>query len=207
MLVPLASYLYLRGKCSTCKSKIPSHFIWVELIIALLFLFVTWHFANSDLFNTTSYYRNIFFVAILAVVFIYDYLYKIILPEIVWLGVVIAIYFNYFALDGTFQPMLIGALVVGGFFLLQYIISKGRWIGGGDVRFGVLMGFMLGWPYIFVALFLAYVSGAIISVFLLIVKKKKMTSEVPFGTFLATSTFITLFYGQKLIDWYLVFLK
>jgi leader peptidase (prepilin peptidase) / N-methyltransferase len=201
--IPILSYLYLKGRCATCKTKIPSHFIWVELVTALLFLFVTWHCVDYHSFNSTVYHRNIIFVGILTVIFIYDYLYKIILSEVVWLGLVVAIYFNYFALNQELVPMLIGAAVVSGFFLLQYIISRGKWIGGGDVRFGVLMGFMLSWPYVLVALFLSYISGAVVAVMLLISKRRKMSSEIPFGTFLAVSTFFTLFYGQNLIDWYL----
>ena len=89
------------------------------------------------------------------------------------------------------------------FFALQYLVSSGRWIGGGDIRLGVLMGFMLGWQLTLVALFLAYLSGAIIGVILIAIGKKKMSSALPFGTFLAPATLAAILYGQQMLNWYL----
>jgi prepilin signal peptidase PulO-like enzyme (type II secretory pathway) len=97
--------------------------------------------------------------------------------------------------------------VGGGFFLLQYLVSRGKWIGGGDVRFGVMMGVLLGWPNILVALFIAYVLGAVVAVPLLIFKKKKMKSEVPFGAFLAIGTAAAMFWGSWIVNWYVGMIK
>ena len=94
-------------------------------------------------------------------------------------------------------------MVGGGFFLIQYVVSKGKWIGGGDIRLGFLMGIILGWPQILTALFIAYVLGSLISVGLLLFSKKHMSDKVPFGTFLAIATFLTMLYGQQLVHWYM----
>ena len=64
----------------------------------------------------------------------------------------------------------------GGFFLLQFVVSSGKWIGGGDIRLGVLMGLILGWKLLLVALFLSYLVGAVIGIILIAKKKKKMSS-------------------------------
>ena len=93
--------------------------------------------------------------------------------------------------------------IAGGFFLLQFVISKGKWIGGGDIRLGLFMGASLGFPEILIALFLAYILGSFIGIFLIIIGKKKMSSKLPFGTFLAPATLITLFCGDKILEWYL----
>jgi prepilin signal peptidase PulO-like enzyme (type II secretory pathway) len=67
------------------------------------------------------------------------------------------------------------------------------------------MGLLVGFPNILVALFLAFFSGSIIGIALMIVKRKKLKSEIPFGPFLITGTFIALFFGEKIINWYTSF--
>ena len=69
--------------------------------------------------------------------------------------------------------LAISGIIGGSFFLMQYLISQGKWIGGGDIRMGLLMGISLGWPSILVALFLAYLLGSFIGIFLMMAKKLK----------------------------------
>ncbi|MBU0598595.1 prepilin peptidase, partial [Patescibacteria group bacterium] len=90
----------------------------------------------------------------------------------------------------------------GGFFLLQFVVSKGKWIGGGDIRLGILMGMMLGYKVLLVGLFLSYVFGSIVGIGLIIGSKKKWKSQVPFGTFLSLGTFIAFILGDKIISFY-----
>ena len=102
--------------------------------------------------------------------------------------------------------MLAGVLVGAGFFLLLYLLSKGAWIGGGDVRLGFFMGVILGWPKILAALLFAYIIGAVVSLILVLARKKTLKSETPFGTYLVVGTMIALFGGEALIKWYVAFL-
>ena len=101
------------------------------------------------------------------------------------------------------DSMLLAAFVASGFFFLQFVISKGRWIGGGDIRLGLLMGVILGWPNILVALMLAYVLGAVVGLLLVATRKADMKSAVPFGTFLTVATVVAMFYGNRIVEWYL----
>jgi leader peptidase (prepilin peptidase)/N-methyltransferase len=75
-------------------------------------------------------------------------------------------------------------------------------MGMGDVKLVFFMGLVLGWPNILVALFLAFLIGAFVSVILIILKKKTLKSEIPFGPFLVGATFIAMFLGNVLISWY-----
>ncbi len=204
--IPLFSFLVLRGKCRTCKSRIPAHFIFVELGTALIFVLVTWINLNKPVVVPAEFFRDIFFSVLLIVIFIYDYLYQEILPGLVWIGALIGLLFNIY-LDYSLLPMLIGSLISGGFFLLQFVVSQGRWIGGGDVRLGVMMGVWLGWPMVLVALFLAYIVGSVCSIILLALKKKQFSSPVPFGTYLALGIFVAMLWGNQVVDWYLWWLK
>ena len=201
--IPVLSCVALRFKCRTCKHVIPKHFIFVEIIVALLFLYLTWYEVNYSAFDYYVYLRNFIFVGILIVIFIYDYLYKEIISELVWMGVAAAIFFYFLTPHASISSMLLGAVIGGGFFLIQYLFSKGRWIGGGDVRLGIMMGFWLGWQMTTLALMIAYVVGAVVSVLLVVTKKKSMRSEIPFGTFLTFATLICLYHGTEIIQWYL----
>ena len=94
-------------------------------------------------------------------------------------------------------------LVGGGFFLAQFVLSKGKWIGGGDIRLGLLMGAILGWTGVLLGLFVAYMLGGVFASILLLSKKKHLGDKLPFGTFLTIATFIVLLYGDILFKWYI----
>lgn len=205
--IPVLSYLVLRGRCRTCKNYIPWHFTFVELSTALLFLLVAWLHVNFLGFNSLHFFRDITFVVLLIIIFMFDALYGIILSEVVWFGALTGFIANYFYLHYSLKSLFIGMIIGGGFFLLQFIVSKGKWIGGGDVRMGVMMGAWLGWPGILVALGLSYLFGSVISLSLIGLKKRKISSSTPFGTYLAIGTFITMFWGGVIVSWYMNLLQ
>ena len=204
--IPVLSYLFLWGKCRTCKTVIPKHFSFVELGTALIFVLVAWKNLNSGVVMPALFLRDFTFASLLIVIFIYDHLYQEILPEVIWFGAAAGLFFNIF-LGYSLVSMLIGVLIAGGFFFLQYVISNGKWIGGGDVRMGVMMGIWLGWPVALVALLISYMSGAIAGLSLLIADKKHLSSAIPFGTFLALGTFVAMLWGQQIIQWYIKLLR
>ncbi|MBI2041811.1 MAG: prepilin peptidase, partial [Candidatus Nealsonbacteria bacterium] len=98
--------------------------------------------------------------------------------------------------------LLISGFGAAAFFLAIVLVSRGRWMGVGDIKLAFLMGLVLGYPNILAALFLAFLIGAIMGVGLIIFGKKTMKSEVPFGPFLIGGTFAALFWGEKIISWY-----
>ncbi|MEK7131190.1 MAG: prepilin peptidase [Patescibacteria group bacterium] len=204
--IPVLSYLFLWGKCRTCKKSIPKHFTFVEIGAALIFVLVAWRNLNSAVVTPAHFFRDITFSALLIVIFIYDYLYQEILSEVIWFGALVGLFFNLY-LGFSLVSMLVGLLIASGFFWLQFAVSKGRWIGGGDVRMGAMMGIWLGWPLVLIALFLAYVAGAIDGLWLIASGKKQLVSVVPFGTYLALGTFVVMLWGSQIVGWYLKFLR
>jgi prepilin signal peptidase PulO-like enzyme (type II secretory pathway) len=206
--VPLFSYLYLKGKCRSCEKPIPSSYFFVELAMAFLLAITAskYIFSNSVIIPL-QVFRDLLFVGILVEIFVYDLKHQLILPGVIWLGTIAGAVINIFYLHQSWVSLAIGAVIGGGFFLAQYVVSKGRWIGGGDVRFGVMMGVWLGWQGTLLALFIAYTTGATISVWLLAKKKKGMNSAIPFGTFLAFGTYVGLMWGEGIIRWYIGLLK
>ena len=126
---------------------------------------------------------------------------KIIYPAII-IVFLYNIYLAFSVQHSVFFNKLLAAIIGGGFFLVIVLISRGKWMGGGDVKIGVLMGLLLGLSQLFAALFLAFLVGAIVSIVLLISKKKNLKSEIPLGPFLIGATFITLLWGEYLLNWY-----
>lgn len=145
---------------------------------------------------------NWFAISILIVVFIYDLKHKEILDKVIIPGIII-VFILQLILKISVWNLLLAGIIGGGFFLIQYLISKGKWIGAGDIRLGIFMGFILSWPNIIVGLFIAYLIGAIIGIVLVLANKKKMQSQIAFGPFLVIGTIITMFIGNYIVNWYL----
>lgn len=210
--IPIISYLVLKAKCRYCNKPISIQYPLVEAITGILFLivFITTNNFQLSIFNFILIFRNWIFACILTIIFIYDLKYYLILDKITIPAMVVVLLLNYL-LSNNFQfsififltNYLFSGLLAGGFFLIQFLLSRGRWIGGGDIRLGFLIGFMLGWPNILVALFLAYILGSVVGIGLIILKKKTMRSQVPFGTFLSFATLVALLFGDYISDWYL----
>jgi len=197
--IPVLSFILLRAKCRFCKKSISWQYPLVELWVGLSFVFVFWFRAGS----ITEIVRDLVVVWVLSFIFIYDLKYMEVLDSITLPAAAFIFLLNINHQIYTWQNMLLAAFVAGGFFLAQYVISNGRWIGGGDIRIGILMGVVLGWPNVVFGLGLAYIIGAVSSVFLLSLKKKKMTDQIAFGTYLTIATFVALFWGGRVVDWYL----
>lgn len=214
--LPIVSYLLLRGRCRSCRRPISFHYPLVEFVTGFIFVLIalqTYPLASMGmLYFFTIFAFFCLFSAVLVFIFIYDLKYYLILDAVTLPAISLALVFNvvlYFLVPSTLgfwhylSGYLLGGLVGGGFFLLQFLISKGKWIGGGDIRLGLFLGLLLGWPYVLVSLFLAYIFGALVGIILIFSKKKNMHSAVPFGTFLAISTFIALLWGPWILERYL----
>lgn len=218
--IPVLSYLLLRGRCRACHQKITWEYPLVEMVSGLLFLLVAWHYyplllIAPNLVNCLLVFRAWLFAVILLSIFLYDLKYYLIPDVLVLPATAFALALNlittalgdssFHFLSTQFLNFLLAAFAAGGFFLFLFLVSKGQWIGGGDIRLGLLLGVLLGWPNILVALFLAYVVGALVGVVLIALKKKTLSSAVPFGTFLTAGAFVALLWGPWLIEQYLNF--
>lgn len=107
-------------------------------------------------------------------------------------------------LESTLTSIVMG-IVIAGFFLALIIITRGKGMGGGDVKLGAFLGLVLGFPNALVALMAAFLSGAFISLILIFGGKKHLGQVIPFGPFLVFGSLISLFWGNQIIDWYLHF--
>jgi len=207
-LFPIFSFLFLRGRCRYCQHKISWQHPFIELLTGTI-LFLIWLFVGEPILAV--FYS--FIVLILIFISLLDFQYKIIPDKIVYPGIIIAFLFNllyslflessFFSMQSRFSLGLLGAEI--GFFFLAflYFLTKGKGMGFGDVKLAILMGLILGWPNILLGLFLGFLFGAIIGVGLIIFRRKKMKSEIPFGPFLTGGMLVALLWGEEIINYYL----
>ncbi|MBP6943066.1 MAG: prepilin peptidase [Candidatus Buchananbacteria bacterium] len=205
-LIPLISFIGLRGKCRTCKKPISWRYPLVELLGGAALAVVTAAVIGSQLplepMEWLSWGRILLFAIMLLILAIYDWRWQL-LPDRLTLPMIAIVAVINFWSGLSWQSLLIGAAVGGGFFLIQFLISRGRWLGGGDIRLGVLLGVMFGWPQMLVAIMSGYIIGAIIGIYLLVTKRRTRGAELPLGLYLAIGALITLAWGASIIDSYM----
>lgn len=215
-LVPVFSYLFLRGRCAHCGEKISSRYAIIELTTAILFGLAATIFSPVSFITGVVLLRALFTLAVLVVIFAIDFEHYLILDQIIFPGLAIAVLFNIildklqtgglFVLHGALSGGCLGAIILGLMFFALWFFSRGRWLGFGDVKLVLFLGMALGWPQAGVGVFLGILIGGAVSVWLLVRGRKGLKSQIPFGTFLSVGSVLALFWGQILLRWYLALL-
>jgi len=204
-LIPVLSFVTLRRRCRYCKKLISWQYPIVELATGILFVLVinTQLSAINYQLSIISSIYYLLIVSFLIIIFIYDFKHFIILDKVLF--PIIAISFLYLIANNQLSIInySFSAFGASGFFLLIYLFSRGKYLGFGDVKLAILLGLLLGWPRIILALFLSFLIGGIIGLGLIVLSKKKLKSEVPFAPFLIFGTLVALFWGEQIISWYL----
>lgn len=195
-LVPVLSYIYLRGRCRWCGAPLPLLYPLVELLTAVLFV-LTW---SGSGFNevTLAYWV---FVSILVVATGTDLRHQVIPNRLVITGTVFGL--PLVAVQ-SWETLWSGVAAFGGaglFMLALAAISRGG-MGGGDIKLSALMGLYLGPVGVTVALFLAFLLGGLTGIVLLVTRLKRRQDTIPFGPFLALGGIIALLWGGRIVDWY-----
>lgn len=217
-LVPLFSWLSLKGKCRYCKAKISKQYPLVELAMAIMFV-ISYIFWPENLQGASSI-LFIGFIATLVPLFtlaIYDYKHFILPDKVLKVGIIIysvfllayAVMLRDFYIFGT---AVLAGILYFAIFLFIFIASlvaqkKGYtnkdWLGLGDVKLVFLLGLMIGKPtLVILAMFIASMLGFLIALPSLISKKDNFGSQIPFGPYLIAGAIITIWFGQIILNWY-----
>ena len=206
-LLPLLSFIFFRGKCRYCSKSISLRYPLIEFITGALFAVAAILFPPLDALTGLILIKSLMIVFVGIIVFVIDLEHYLILNKIVFpaAAIVLVIIGIEAALQGSASLLvepLLSALSAFGVFWLTWFLSKGKWMGLGDVKFAGLMGLMLGWPGVLVALMLAFVVGALVGMMLMALGRKQLSSRIPFGTFLSAATIMSLLFGTQLWEWY-----
>ncbi|MDD4996225.1 MAG: prepilin peptidase [Patescibacteria group bacterium] len=221
--IPLISFVLLKGKCRHCQQKISWQYPLIELLMGTLFVLPLVGFFRSDVnflvlgqkgfvLDILKILRTWSVYFILTFIFVYDLKYMMIEDSVLLSGAGLVLLLNLFAeplanhlIDLSFwarSVQIFWTTLIGvGFFAVQYLLTKGKGIGLGDLRIGFFMAVALGhWSMICLALVISYFIGALVSLFLIVFKKKGLKSEIPLGPFLALGTFFVFIFGQEIIN-------
>lgn len=194
-LIPLLSWVLLRGKCRKCGTKVSIQYPLIELLNGILYLFVFIKFGVC--IDTVLY---CFFVSALLVLSVIDFrTYEIPLGINIWIGLLGLIHVGIHRLDWI--NYVVGFFSVSLFLYLLYIVTKGRGIGGGDVKLMAVSGLLLGWQNNILAFLLGCMIGSVIH--LLRMKITKADHVLAMGPYLATGLVVSMFFGTQLITWYI----
>jgi leader peptidase (prepilin peptidase)/N-methyltransferase len=208
-LLPLVSWIMLRGRCRYCHESIGYFEPLIELLTATAF--ISSYFFWPLTFNSKGIILFGFWLIILTVLlvlFIYDFKWML-LPDrlttplvgIVLLQLIIHTLFFHGGLQILIGAMW-GVLLIAGLFYVLFQVSNGRWIGGGDVKLGISLGLLVGGPMnALLVLFISSLLGTLTAIPLLIKANNKRQLHLPFGPFLIVATFIVVLFGNQLNDW------
>ncbi|MGI2261412.1 prepilin peptidase [Shewanella sp. GXUN23E] len=200
--IPIFGWLMLRGKCGNCQTQISARYPIVEALTGTMVAFLAWHFGPDSRFLLSSLLTFV----LIALTFI-D-LDEMLLPDqltlpLLWLGLIA----NLFGVFTDLQSALIGAvagyLSLWSVFWLFKLLTGKEGMGYGDFKLMAVFGAWLGWQFLPVIILMSSLVGAVVGVFMILARRLTKDKPIPFGPYIAAAGWLTLIYGQQIIDWYL----
>jgi len=227
-LIPILSYLWLRGRCRYCRAKIPRRVPLVESLTGIVFFLSFWRFVYSPVSNDLDpnyavFILTAFWSCLFLVIIFVDWEHQLILNKVTYPAAIIAIII--LAIDmiipdlgiaanltsswpesGFLSLSIVNGLVagaIGSFFFLVVFLINPRGMGMGDIKLAGLIGLVAGFPLFFVALLIGILLGGAVAIVILLMKLKGRKDVIPYGTFLAVGPIVTLLWGNDIFNWYM----
>jgi leader peptidase (prepilin peptidase)/N-methyltransferase len=203
-LVPIFSYVFLKGKCKYCGEKISPRYAIVELLTASIFLALYFTYGL-----TLEFVKFVVLASFLIIIGLIDYdttdVYSVTTYLAIFVGIIFIIISFFLGLD--IKTFVFGALLGGGVITLIILLTKG--MGWGDVEICLLGGLYLGLSNTVLMLMLSFIVGGIVGILLIATKKKTKKDYIPFGPYIALAAIVVSIFGNDIINWYLnlIFIK
>ena len=203
-LIPVLSWIFLRGKCRYCGSKISIRYPLIELLTGIIFLIV---YKTNGINIMLIYYLML--SSILIIITFIDIDFYIIPDNLIIIGCIFALVFKVLNHISIVSSILGGLICGGGMYILIVLIEsivKQEVMGGGDIKLFAMIGVFLGIRGGLLTILLSIYIGAIYGVITMIYNKYKnrsYKSVIPYGPFIAIAAFISIAYCDKIIHWYI----
>ncbi|MEO7617679.1 MAG: prepilin peptidase [Candidatus Saccharibacteria bacterium] len=207
-LIPVVSWVFLKGRCRYCREKIHWQYPAVELVTAFLYGLSYVALAPVDVLAWVFFLIWIVFMTMMLIMAVCDLRWLILPNKIMFpllaLGVarLVLVAATMQGVQQWLGPLEAMALAGGAFWILASL-KNGSMMGGGDVKLAAFMGLLLGLSKTALAMLLAFNAAAIVSVALIALKLRKRNDLIPFGPFLIGATIIAYLYGGQIVHWYL----
>ncbi len=204
--IPVLSYLVLRGRCGYCDVPISIQYPIVDILTSLLAVAVCYRFDFP--IQAGGYF---IFGAALLVIIVIDIHHQII-PDVISLpGIILGVLFSFYNSYTTWQSSLIGLLLGGGVLylvaFLYLLLRKQEGMGGGDIKLLAMLGAWLGWQSLPFIIFFSSATGSIVGLIAMIQQKKGGQTRIPFGPFLSGAALIYIFYSEKILYFFSLYLS
>ncbi len=212
-MIPVVSWLATKGRCRTCKQPIGRMELWAEVLLGTGFVvsYMAWPFEFTPL-GIVLFVLWLVALVVLAIHWMYDAKWFLLLDTLTWSLLAIAVLYVGLSLADVPNDALTGEVlalgytlaVLPGFYGLLYVISRGAWVGLGDVKLLVPFALMLpSWEHGVLLVFLANLIGCVVLLPLMLKNKLERGTRVPFGPFLIVAFVVTFLFGQRILDFYL----
>ena len=198
--VPLVSYLILGGKCRSCSQKISVRYPFIEGLTGVIFL--TIGLFKAPLFLTLF---MLLISSVLICVFVIDLENQIIPDELIYILLLSTYFFLFIQASASVFLNLFVGFATSLFFLGIHLLTKGKGMGLGDVKFAIFAGTFWGWPKSLIWTYTSFLTGAFVGIILIWMKKVKFGRKIAFGPYLVVSFFLVYFFGETLKKWLISF--
>ena len=212
-LIPVLSYIFLRGKCRYCGEKISIQYAAVELLTALSFVGIYYRLGWAAPIETIA---SMVLISMFIAIFFIDLYHYIIPDEIIIFGLITGLIFsilkgfnfnnlslyNWSFLTDSFLGAIIGIAAFIGIYILGLWMMKAEAMGMGDVKLMGVVGLYVGFKLTVLSMFLSFIIGSVISLLLIAIRAKKMKDQIPFGPFIVLGSLIAALWGNQILTWY-----
>lgn len=197
--IPLLSYMLLGGKCRRCGKKISLRYPIIELASGAGFALI-YSTLQGQTFEGVIFSLLVFLL--LLIIFIIDLENQIIPDALTFFGIAFVVFYSLIFNSQQVIVLVFSGLIASIFLLLIHLITNGKGMGLGDVKFAVLGGMLVGPKLTPIWLFLSFLTGAIAGIILILIGRAKMKSKIAFGPFLIIGIALSLVFGDKIINFF-----
>lgn len=200
--IPVISYIFLKAKCSNCKTPISFRYPFIELLSAGLAALCAWHYGFS-LAGFSAILLSWALISLAVIDFDTQYLPDQITLPFLWLGLILNLNNTFTDIESAIIGAIAGYLILWSVYHLFKLITKKEGMGYGDFKLLALLGAWMGWEFLPAIIILSSLVGSIIGISLILLKKHQREIPIPFGPYLAIAGWIVLIWGKEINQFYL----
>lgn len=199
--IPLLSYLILRGKCRNCNKHISSRYPLIELSsgVGFVLIFILQGSTLQGVYSITSLILKLIIFLILLTIFVIDLEHQIIPDSLIFTGILLVLFYYLFTNHNSLFGNLFSGFFAGSVLMSIHLITNGKGMGLGDVKFAMLGGMIVGLKLLPVWLFTSFLTGGITGIILILAGRAKMKTKIAFGPFLVVGIPVAIIFGDKLL--------
>lgn len=197
--IPVISYLILNGRCRNCKKHISPRYPLIELASGFGFVLIYYYWFLQSSQPLLSLVLMLMIFIILLTIFVIDLEHQIIPDSLIFTGIMVLLFYSLFTNHQSLITNLFSGFIAASFLMFINLVTKGKGMGLGDVKFAVLGGMIVGLKFLPIWLFTSFLTGATTGIILILVGNAKLKTQIAFGPFLIIGIGIILIFGDELL--------